>query len=172
MLTQEAEAGELQQHGAFRVTSKEYPETVMFLGSLLDLATPAQNRLGRWVLLDWKRKPDGLVTLRSMKEALMALQSLEGGEYVLQLEDFECSEVPAKKFLALAGEILDDRFVVVSLDDRKLPWKGKEKCLKCGFKVDDWSAKKRLCDGCRGSLKKTDRVNGGTWRKGNFSVSD
>jgi len=172
MLTQEAEAAELQQHGAFRVTSKAYPETVMFLGALTELAVPAQNRLGRWVLLEYGRKPDGLPTLRSVKAALMALQALSGGEYVLELEDFLSREVNAKQFIALAKDILDDRFVVVSTDQEKLPWKGKERCMKCGYRVEDWSAKKRICDGCRGSLKMTNRVNGGTWRKGNFTASD
>lgn len=166
MLTQEADVQELYAEGITWVhadrTSGKAPGEWFWTksGHRSDVTLPV-NRI-----------EDGLTTFRSMKTALQELQAREGGEYVLQLEDFECSEVPAKKFLALASEILDDRFVVVSLDDRKLPWKGKEKCLKCGFKVDDWSAKKRLCDGCRGSLKKTDRVNGGTWRKGNFSVSD
>lgn len=169
MLTQEAEVSELASNGIKRIVPVKDGYEAGTLGSATlgwDISNPVV------LTVDVARKPDGLVTMRSLRTALMALQALSGGEYVLELEDFLSREVNAKQFIALAKEILDDRFVVVSTDQEKLPWKGKERCMKCGYRVEDWSAKKRICDGCRGSLKMTNRVHGGTWRKGTFQVGD
>lgn len=176
MLTQEAEARELEAAGIVRIKP---------VGEFPWVKRGIQFDPGRWVrevdcdngdritiLVKLGRVEDGLVTSRSMLDSLQSLTLLEGPEYVLELEDFVSKEIKPKQFIDMASKILDDRFVVVSTDQELLPWKGKEKCLKCGYRVDGWSAKKRICDGCRGSLKVTNRVNGGTWRFGNFSASD
>ena len=60
-------------------------------------------------------------------------------------------ELAPRDIVPVLNGLLDDRFTLVDLDEDRLPWKGKERCMKCTFKVEDWSIKHRICNACRKS---------------------
>lgn len=118
------------------------------------------------------RSTDGTAPdLRTIRNGLSQLNLFPKEEFVLPYLGHGLKGYGFRELYNLLNSYLDDRFVLVDLLEERLPWKGKEGCLKCGFRVDNWSSRHRVCKRCVSSHRGKQQIQRLNHRQGGLNTN-